>query len=564
MKPKEKDFREGITKCESIIRQLEVASTTTQTQINRFFNEIRTNFNDLTIKKEQEFLKKLDEIVREKKEGLKLQKEELKFGIESVIGSCQIIEYSLSLSNNNKYDNGKLLSMRKLYQSRLDYLATNIWRIEPNYNPSIEFLMSEIEKESIYSNILNIGSIDSNDILAEKCLISRNKKQIIFKDEEFNFEIICYSKEGNQMKIGGNGKRFIIYINIEGEQKYEKQEENECEIVDLNNGKYEVKMKLKNEGKHSIFVQYDGLNINSSPFQIQVFLKLKQRNYNEINQPKLTFGSHGNWDGQFNYPYGVTINLNGNIIVGDNGNHRIQIFDFEGKFLSTFGSQGNGDGQFYYPFGVTTNSKGNIIVFERANSRIQIFDSDGKFISKFGSFGYGNGQFTYFVSIIQLELNNTVGICVDLNDRIYACDFNNHRIQIFDSEGKFISKFGSHGNGNGQFENPRGIAINSKGNIIVCDNGHHRIQIFDSKGKFLSMFGSKGNENGQFNNPSGICVDVNDNIFVCDYSNNRIQVFNSNGEYITQFGVNYPTGITIDPNTLNIIVCGNNQKISIF
>ena len=287
----------------------------------------------MTTKKEQEFLKKLDEIVKEKKEGLKLQKEELKFGIESVIGSCQTIEHSLSLSNKNKYDDGKLLSMRKLYQSRLDYLSNNIWRIEPCYNPFIEFLMNESEENSIYSSISNFGMLDSNDISAEKCLLSRIKKQIIFKDEEFNFEIICYSKEGNQMKIGGNGNHFKIQIEKEFEQKNNKNNDNiencEWEVLDSKNGRYKVKMKLKNEGKYSIFVKYDGFNINSSPFQIQVFPKLKPRNYDEIHQPKVTFET----DKDVGEILGMTTDSKGNILFNDDQN-RIQIFDSNGKFIS--------------------------------------------------------------------------------------------------------------------------------------------------------------------------------------------------------------------------------------
>jgi len=342
VKPKEKELREGISKCEEVIKQLEINSTTTQTQINQLFNKIRNKLDE----KEQELLNKLEEIEKYKKKELEIQKEELKFGIESIIGSCQMIQNSISLSNNNdnknKSDNLRLLSMKKLYESRLNYLSNNIWRIEPCHHSLIEFLISKKEEQSLYSNMSNIGVIDSNEIPAEKCLISRNDKQIIYKNEEFKFEIISYSKDGNQMKNGGNKDNFTIHI--EGEQKNEKQGDNECEILDLNNGQYEVKMKLKDRGKYSIFVKFNGININSSPFQIQILPK--QRNYHEINQPKLTFGSEGNGNGQFNYPSGVTVNSNGNIIISDKNNHRIQIFDSEGNFLLTFGSKGNGNGQF--------------------------------------------------------------------------------------------------------------------------------------------------------------------------------------------------------------------------
>jgi len=545
VRPKEKKLQEGINKCEEVIKELEINSTTTQIQINQLFNKIRIKLDE----KEQELLNKLEEIEKHRKKELEIQKEELKFGIESIIGSCQMIQNSISLSNKNKNDL-QLISMKKLYESRLNYLSNNIWKIEPCHHSFIEFLISEKEEESIYSSILNIGVINSNEISIDKCLISRNDQQRIYENEEFKFEIISYSKEGNEMRKGGNGKRFTIQI--EGESKNDKQQNNELEIIDLNNGKYEVKMKLKVEGKYSIFVKFNGVDINSSPFQIQVN-SMEIKAYDKINEPKLTFGSYGNRKGQFYSPIGVAVNFNGNIIVSEYHNNRIQIFDSKGNFMSTFGSFGNGNGQFSSPIGITINSRSNIIVSDTFNHRIQIFDSEGNFISKFGSKGKGDGQFSY-----------PEGICVDKNDRIYVCDYRNHRIQIFDLEGRFISTFGSYGNGNGQFDNPIGITIPSKGNIIVCDYGNHRIQIFDSNGKFISKFGSQGDRNGQFHGPSGICVDVNDNIFVCERKNGRVQIFNSNGEYMTQFEVNKPTDIIIDPNTQNIIVTRKDHQVSIF
>jgi len=572
VKPKEKELKEGIKKCEEVIKELEINSTTTQTQINEFFNKIRIKLDE----REQELLNKLDEIEKYKKKELEIQKDGLQFGIESIIGSCQMIENSISLSNinnennhgNNNHENiGRLLSMKSLYESRLNYLINNNWKIEPECHSLIEFSICEKDEQSIYSTISNIGILDSNEISIDKCLILRNEKQKIFKDKEFKFEIISYSKEGNEMRKGGNANKFNIQIerkldnendnkggneNNENNEKSEENERNEWEIKDLNNGKYEVQMKMKNEGKYLISLQCYGVDIVSSPFQIQVFPKLKQRNYYEIKEPKLTFGNEVENKEKWLSSYGISIDSNGNIYVCDWVKSQIQIFDSQGKFISSFGTKGEENGQLNYPMGITINSKGNIIVSECDNHRIQIFDSKGNFISKFGSKGNENGQFNYLW-----------GICVDLNDNIYVCDSLNNRIQIFDSQGNFLSKFGSEGNGNGQFENPRGIAISYHGNIIVCD-GNNRIQIFDSKGNFISKFGSYGDENGQFENLHGICVDMNDNIFVCDYSNHRIQIFDSNGEYMTQFKADSPTDIKIDFKTQNIIACEEDSGAFIF
>jgi len=547
VKPKEKKLKEGINKCGEMIQQLEINSTTTQTQINQLFNKIRIKLDE----KEEELLNKLDEIEKYKKKELELQIEELKFGIESIIGSCQMIENSISLSKENTNDL-QLISMKKLYESRLNYLSNNIWKIEPCHNPFIDLFSLKNEEESIYSSISNIGMIDSNEISVDKCLILRDEKERIFKDEEFKFEIISYSKDGNEMRNGGNGMNFGIKIERElGNENNQKNEKYEWKIMDLNNGRYEVKMKIKDEGKYSIFVQCNEFGINISTLQIQVFLKLKQRNYNEINEPKLTFGSKGNENGQFKNPCGIAVNPKGNILVSDFDNHRIQIFNSDGQFLSTFGSYGNRNGQFNRPFGIAINSKGNIVISEFANHRIQVVDSEGNFISKFGSKGNGNGQFNY-----------PCGIAIDLNDNIFVCDMSNNRIQIFDSEGNFISTFEFYGLRDGLFRGLFGISINSKGNIIVSEKGNCRIQIFNSKGKVISNFGSYGNENGQFRSPCGVCVDLEDNILVCD--NDRIQVFGPEGEYITQFNkVNYPKDIAIDPKTQNLIVC-EEDRILIF
>ena len=62
----------------------------------------------------------------------------------------------------------------------------------------------------------------------------------------------------------------------------------------------------------------------------------------------------------------------------------------------------------------------------------------------------------------------------------------NNRIQVFDSNGNFITKFGTPGTGNGQFNQPVGVAVNPiTGNVYVADAGNDRIQVFDSTGNFI-------------------------------------------------------------------------------
>ena len=76
-------------------------------------------------------------------------------------------------------------------------------------------------------------------------------------------------------------------------------------------------------------------------------------------------------------------------------------------------------------------------------------------------------------------------------DYLYVADTNSHRIQKFDSSGNFILKWGSFGNGNGQFNAPEGITRDSANNIYIADTQNHRIQKFDSSGNFILKWGSQ-------------------------------------------------------------------------
>jgi hypothetical protein len=110
---------------------------------------------------------------------------------------------------------------------------------------------------------------------------------------------------------------------------------------------------------------------------------------------------------------------------------------------------------------------------------------------------------------------------------VYVADRDNHRIQKFDSDGKFITKWGTYGSEEGEFDSPTGIAVDSLGYVYVADRFNHRIQKFDSDGNFIAKWGIKGNGHGEFKSPSGVAVDSLGYVYVADRDNDRIQKFRS-------------------------------------
>jgi DNA-binding beta-propeller fold protein YncE len=87
-----------------------------------------------------------------------------------------------------------------------------------------------------------------------------------------------------------------------------------------------------------------------------------------------------------------------------------------------------------------------------------------------------------------------------------------------------VRKWGSQGEGNGQFRHPHGLAVDGE-HVYVSDSSNHRIQVFSkADGAFVRKWGSKGQGDGQFLFPRGLAVDAG-HVYVGDSANDRIQVF---------------------------------------
>ena len=97
---------------------------------------------------------------------------------------------------------------------------------------------------------------------------------------------------------------------------------------------------------------------------------------------------------------------------------------------------------------------------------------------------------------------------------------NFNHIKKFTSDGKFITSWGSEGDGDGQFLRPEDVAIDSSsGNVFVADFEGNNIQKFDSDGNFITKWGSEGDGDGQFWLPHDIAIDSSDNVYVVDSGN---------------------------------------------
>src|SRR2546426_7295965 len=89
-------------------------------------------------------------------------------------------------------------------------------------------------------------------------------------------------------------------------------------------------------------------------------------------------------DGLFRQPTDVAWDSEGNIYISDGYiNSRVAKYDKNGDWVKSWGTKGNGPGQFNLPHAIVIDRNNNIYVGDRSNRRVQVFDTDGKFLRMF-------------------------------------------------------------------------------------------------------------------------------------------------------------------------------------
>ena len=235
---------------------------------------------------------------------------------------------------------------------------------------------------------------------------------------------------------------------------------------------------------------------------------------NKEGEKVRSFGTctYGTKEGQFTYPRGVAITNDEHILVTDE--HRLHKLTFDGVCVQSVGSSKCGSGQLQYdhPRGIAVHpTTGLVFVADSYNSRIQVFNSDLTYAHSITL--HGDKQF-----------NSPYDVSLDSDGCVYVTEYGKHCITKLTTTGEYITRFGSKGSAPGQLYFPSSLTINNN-LVYVSEYGNHRVSVFDTKGTFLHCFGTYGSGEGEFDTPRGITTDTFGNLYVSDSYNNRLVVY---------------------------------------
>jgi DNA-binding beta-propeller fold protein YncE len=287
------------------------------------------------------------------------------------------------------------------------------------------------------------------------------------------------------------------------------------------------------------------------------------------------FFLNGKEDGKSTWPFGVAVDSQNNVYVSDEWTNTISVFHGNGSFIRKWGKTGSGDGELLRPSGLACDKDDNLIVVDSGNNRLQVFSGDGKFLTKFGKAGSGDGEFNQPWGIT-LDTSGDIYVADWKNHRIQKLSPKGEFLMKIGEYGKvaapkdafavtYLGPFVSSTLPDefpkaGLLNHPTDVAVDSDGDIYVADWGNHRISIFDKQGRPLTnLYGdaqvmSKWGQQSIDANPDMMkalrrvrnlepqwrfcfptAVDFNpktDEIIVADSQRNRLQIYRKVRDYV--------------------------------
>ena len=247
--------------------------------------------------------------------------------------------------------------------------------------------------------------------------------------------------------------------------------------------------------------------------------------FNRGDHPIMVFDREGNFlrswgEGQYPRAHGVHMGPEDSIYLTDDGGHFVRKCSLDGKVLLEIGVPGKPSPYMSgEPFHRCTHTalspKGEIYVSDGyGNAKVHRYSPDGKLQMSWGGPGTNPGEF-----------NIVHNICTDADGWVYVADRENHRVQVFDGNGKYETQWNFLHRpcalcrcGSGKQPNfiigelGPGMAVNRK-----VPNLGPRLSIVDSKGKRIARLGGEegpGLEAGKFLAPHGIAMDSKGDIYI--------------------------------------------------
>ena len=256
-----------------------------------------------------------------------------------------------------------------------------------------------------------------------------------------------------------------------------------------------------------------------------------------------------NW--QFGLASDGAVNSKDEIYIFSRGIHPIKIWDIEGHFISSWG-----EGEYGSPHGIFIDPDDNVWLVDSNYHLVTQHKPDGEILNTWGR------KLQPSASYLGKPFNMPSGLAFAPNGEIFVSDgYGGHRVHKFNSKGELMHSWGKQGSGPGEFALLHNIWVDKNSRVYICDRENDRIQIFSENGDFIEEW-------TDLRKPGDIWIH-DDDVYVVEQGSKGtcgVSIWSLEGELITRWrGIDAGHGICVDSHgNIYVTEIGDADKVSKF
>eukprot|EP00058_Branchiostoma_floridae_P015074 XP_002600562.1 hypothetical protein BRAFLDRAFT_205186 [Branchiostoma floridae] len=501
--PRIKEIQDSINEVEKTMSNLIPSKEAATDQAKVYFRQLV----DILQKREKEILSHIEEQCRADGKALQTKKEEIEFefaGLTSAQTFCQqAVEHGSDVH---------ILEVGNQVQTRVETLLAKQLELESDWS---EFQFVENTTVAGFQE-------KSKDFGGVKINVDISKCKLVVKPAVKGFECVAMlttiNKDGRPYIT--NSKAVDVTANMK--DTFGRNVQTKLQMKSM--GEWEISYTPKITGNHRLEVKVNSQRVARSPFTVKVQGREK---------PVLTIGRKGSGVGELDGPVGVAVDKDGNIVVVDQGNKRVQIFDAEtGGSLCWFPVDGG------RPYGVDVDSKGRIFVTSYgSNCGVRCYSKKGELFNTFKPDC----------------MKQPRGVAVLRDGRMVVADSKQQSCLLLQPDGSLIREIGK-----GQLQFPQFMAVDATHDAMyVTDRSEQNIFVFGLEENKEFGMGRQGHFDRQFqSSPEGVALDAAGNIIVGEHDG-HVRVFGPDWSYlqsVTKADGNYVSGLALTPDGKYLLV----------